>query len=254
MATAGVIQKLHQSLLGDITLLLSADLSVIGLQTLEQDGLVHSHTGSSEDRGVLGHPDEEDETLANGGASSLLVDSHHSENTIENLVLIELLHHLSDSLLSIAEDLERLVLSQLEENPVERRVLLLELLPERLEGHFVLLDLGNVVSLELDILSSNVEDVLVRGVSSARTTQLLDDLLLGHLLQGVDLKANVSSAKELANTGTNGTDLGTVENGGSQTDPGNEHVFNTSACNSRFVLDCNDLDESKLALYSHPSP
>lgn len=251
VATAGVVQTLHQILLSNVTLTLSADIGMVGLQAAEQHRLVKGYTSSGEDRGVLGHPGEEDETLADGSAGSLLVDTHHSENSIEHLAVTEILHHLIDSLGSMTVNLKRLVLGELDENPVDRRVLLLELLPQAVEGHLALLDISNVISLELDILSSDVKDIVDRGVRSAGTVELLDDLLLGHLLQSVDLKADVSSTEELTDAGANGTDLSTIENGGLRTNPRDEHVFHTSAGHSRLILDGNDLNEGKLALEHH---
>lgn len=251
VTTAGAVQKLHQTLLGNVTLILSTEFGVVGLQAVEQHRLMKGHTSSSEDRGVIGHPGEEDETLADGSAGSLLVDTHHSENSIEHLAIAEMLHHLSHSVSSMTVNLKRLVLGELDENPVERRVLLLELLPQAVEGHLALLDISNVISLELDILGSDVKDIVDRGMRSAGTAELLDDLLLGHLLQSVDLKADMSSAEELTDAGANGTDLSTIENGSFGTNPRDEHVFHTSAGHSRLILDGDDLNEGKLALEHH---
>ena len=81
---------------------------------------------------------------------------------------------------------------QLEQDPVHARVLLLELLPEILESHVALLHLV-LVSGEVDVLRSDVEDVFVRSVAPRSTVQFPDDDVLCHLLEGVDLETDVRS-------------------------------------------------------------
>ena len=249
MASTAVVQNLHDVLTCNILLGLCANLRVISLQTLQQHLLVRGHTGSGEHRGAVGHPGQEHEALANGRARARLVERNHLEDAVQHLIVVQMLHHLRQTVAAVAEHLQRLVLRQLAQDPVHRRVLLLELLPQRVERHLARPHLRLVVALELDVLGGDVEDVLIRSVAAGGAIQLLDDLLLRHLLQGVHLETDVRSSEELTNARRDRAHLRTVNNGSLHADPGDEHELRTTARDSRLVLNSNHLDQGELALH-----
>lgn len=258
MRSARLVQNLHDVLAGDILEALSANLRMVGLQTLQQHLLVRGHTRASEHGRVLGHPDQEHEALSHRRAGSGLVEGVHLENSVQHLAVVQLVHQSLQTVVAVAVHLQGLVLRQLEEDPVHVRLLLLELLPHVLERHVALLHVV-LVAREVDILRGDVEDVLVGGVAAGSAVQLTNDDVLGHLLESVHLETNVGSlairpcnrstyAEELTDLGVDGTHTRTLKDGGLATDPSDEHELGASARNGRLVLKSNHLNKSKLAL------
>ena len=253
MASTTVVQNLHDVLARDVLLGLGADLGVVRFQTLQQHLLVRGHAGSGEHRGTVGNPGQEHEALANGRAGARLVERHHLEDAVQHLVVVQMLQHLRQTVAAVAKHLQRLVLRQLAQDPVHRRVLLLELLPQRVERHLARLHVRLVVALEFDVLGSDIEDILIGSVAAGGAVQLLDDLLLRHLLQRVDLKTDVRSSEELTHARRDRAHLRTVDNRSLRADPSNEHELGATTGNSRLVLNSNHLNQGELALHVTPT-
>ena len=242
----------------DLSKIFTMSSRVVGLQTLQQHLLVRGHTRASEHGRVLGHPDQEHEALSHRRAGSGLVEGVHLENSVQHLAVVQLVHQALQTLVAIAEHLQRLVLRQLEQDPVHVRLLLLELFPHVLERHVALLHVV-LVAREVDILRRDVENVFVGGVAARSAIQLTNDDVLGHLLESVHLETNMGSlairvcnrstyAEELTDLGVDGTHTRTLNDGSLATDPSDEHELGASARNGRLVLKSNHLNKSKLAL------
>ena len=197
MRSARAVQDADDVLARHVLLRLRADVRVVRLQLVQQHLLVRRHARSREHGSIVGHPGEEHEALANGGARARLVVRDHLEDAVQHLVLVQLLHHLLETVAAVPEHRQRLVLRQLAQDPVHRRVLLLELLPQVVERLRALLHLL-LVAREVNVLRGDVENVLVARVAARRAIQLLDDDLLRHLLEAVHLQTDVGSLLVIA--------------------------------------------------------
>lgn len=257
VGAAGAVQHADDVLARDVLLALRADLRVVRLQLAQQHLLVRRHARSREHGRVVGHPGEEHEALAHGGAGARLVVGDHLEDAVQHLVVVQLVHHLLEAVAAISEHRQRLVLRQLAQDPVHRGVLLLEVLPQVLEVRRALLHLV-LVAREVDVLRRDVEDVLVARVAARRTVQLLDDDLLRHLLERVHLQVDMGSlplitlqrsyGEELAHHRRDGAHLRALDDGRLQTYPRDEHELGASAGHSGLVLHADYLNQGKLAL------
>ena len=258
VGAAGAVQHADDLLARHVLLALRTDIRMVRLQLAQQHLLVRGHARSREHGRVVGHPGEEHEALAHGGAGAGLAVGNHLEDAVQHLLVVQLLHHLLEAVVAVAEHRQRFVLRQLAQDPVHRGVLLLEVLPQVLEVRRALLHIVIMAS-EVNVLRRDVEDVLVARVAARSAVQLSDDDLLRHLLERVHLQIDVGSlaftslqepyGEELTHHGGNGAHLGTLNDGSLQTHPGDENELGASAGHSGLVLHANHLNQSKLALF-----